>query len=227
MSISKRPQIPRLAAVCLSGIGVGWLTGVSASPVVAVLLASVLAVATSVVTTLSGIEVSADGEPHQTKPRPDPWPIAVLILSVVCGSLIGIRARVNEWLGQSPAEIERKWQTAGLSLTTEDIVKRLFEEEHGSEQRLPSAKLSTEPKAGSEPADKMGKEDRSARNIRPDKPYLFAADQKLCDTLRAKEGSDLRWEMQHSGIKQVEEFAARVRDSIILKAAVETLVCPK
>jgi hypothetical protein len=197
----------QLIAIGLSGIGLGWLTGLSASPVISIVLTSVFAVATGVITALSSIDQPKDGQTKGPLHRADAWPVAVLLLAIVFGSMVGIRARVNEWIGDSPSRIARRWRSEGLPLSTDAIVKQLFEEQHGV----------TSPSAGN-------KEQRAGD--RADKPYLFAISQTVCDTLRAKEGGLLRYEMQHSGNPQLIEFAMRVDNPVALKAAVETLVCP-
>src|SRR5437763_1844671 len=125
MSLRRRVHAPQLIAVGVSGLGIGWLTGVSASPVISIVLASILAVSTAVIATLAGLDARPESDFCPSTLKPNAWPVAVLIIGVICGAMIGIRTRVNEWIGPGPAQIARRWRAAGLNLSTEAIVKRV------------------------------------------------------------------------------------------------------
>lgn len=123
------------------GFGVGWLMGLSVSPVVSIVITSVTASAAAIIAALSGLE----GKPDQAQQgngqqllvsrwTVDPLPLMVLVIGIVGGSLLGIKARNDSWLG-SPVSIEvKRWTDAGLvgpdGLNDKELVRRLFESQY-------------------------------------------------------------------------------------------------
>lgn len=80
------------------GLGIGWLTGLSVSPVVGTVVASLLAVAAGTVTGLQGVR---RGKPEGDGPQ-DVWidarPAALLVLGVAAASTLGVLARTHQLL---------------------------------------------------------------------------------------------------------------------------------
>ena len=112
------------------GLGVGWLAGLSVSPVASVVITSALGAAAAIVGALAGV-ARADhgshdkpgGAPAQRKVlgnwtesgavRPiASWPLAVLVVGLVLGSGMGVWARTHNWLGQNPSV--RAWSALGV-----------------------------------------------------------------------------------------------------------------
>jgi hypothetical protein len=132
----------------------------------------------------------------------------LLVVSLVAGSIVGVRARVNQWLSPGPKTVAKYWRDAGLPLEEASIIQRIFDREFA-----------------------MTRGDHVAT---ANEPVLFAADAALCDTLRRYANAQpidaerLRLEMQHSGNSALAEFANEVSDPQSLKAAFEVFVsCPK
>src|SRR5437660_313364 len=86
--------------VLVCGLGLGWLVGLSLSPVLHTVLTSLLTIVVGVVTLLSGLSVAHEQE-TVTRPfyRLNMLPVALLILCLVAGSSLGVLARTNLLLG--------------------------------------------------------------------------------------------------------------------------------
>jgi len=96
----------------ISGLGIGWLVGMSVSPVVAVVVASLLAAAASV---LCDIRKSA------TNRSLNVVPVFVLILGIVAGSIVGVLTRKDASSGpvnESPVTIRHVRSTFSPSPCT-------------------------------------------------------------------------------------------------------------
>lgn len=126
-----------LSLICLliSGIGVGWLLGLSVSPVLHIIVASVMALVMGIVGALAGLDTNPgkenDGQSNEiriSKPvKISPFPMTALIAGLVVGACFGIYARTNELLGANPQRLVQKWN--GVSgLDDNSIKRRLFDQ---------------------------------------------------------------------------------------------------
>ena len=128
---SKQPRSGVITALVVTGFGIGWLAGLSVSPVVSIVISSLLGTAAAAVAVLSGLEfASVDGEKKATVRQflglhPNPWPIACLVIGLVIGSMFGIRARNYHWFGSDLSSEVAKWENADLA--NNPIARRLFE----------------------------------------------------------------------------------------------------
>ena len=98
-----RRQKHELIWMLVSGVCVGCLAGLSVSPVVAGLLASVTAVVVVLTTALAGLSVEpaateAGGAPSRGV-RVDPRPVALLLMGILLGAVLGILTRTHDLLG--------------------------------------------------------------------------------------------------------------------------------
>ena len=130
-AIPQQPSARVILALVLTGFGIGWLAGLSVSPVVSIVITSVTGAAAAIVAVLSGFEqTSADGE-ETTKLRqflglqPNPWPQALLVIGIMFGSSFGILARNYNWLGSDLSSELNKWAKADLENNA--VARRLFE----------------------------------------------------------------------------------------------------
>lgn len=64
-------------------------------------------------------------------------PLALLLVGVVAGSILGLCARVNDWFAPSPSRFAATW--ASTQLSQEDLSKILLMELHPRLQQLSSA----------------------------------------------------------------------------------------
>ena len=127
---SKQTRIEVPIALMVTGFGIGWLAGLSVSPVVSIVITSVTGVAGAVVAALSGLkEAAPEDETTKTKHllrlRIDPVPIGLLAAGLILGSIVGLLARNYHLLGSDLSAELTKWDRAGLAKT--EVARRLFE----------------------------------------------------------------------------------------------------
>lgn len=135
--------------IFLSGLCLGWLVGLSVSPVVQALVTALVAV---VVAALGFAKPAANqtsstppGQrptPAPATPQPDgasldapgtedfvvprvlvasPMAVALLMLGIVVGTILGIQARTKSWLSPTPSQLAASWNDLGLD---HDLVAR-------------------------------------------------------------------------------------------------------
>src|ERR1043165_525717 len=124
----------------ISGTGVGWLLGLSVSPVLHIIVASVIALTVGVVGALAGLEghpksdVAEKDSQHSEISIPtnkrsvkiNPFPITALIIGLVVGACFGVYTRTNELLCADPQRLAQRWN--GVSgLDEANIKRRLFD----------------------------------------------------------------------------------------------------
>lgn len=122
----------------LAAISVGWLIGLSTSPVLHVIVGSVIAVVVAVVGALSGIKTQLSVADEEPKGDPatrvsavsglsvNPTPVVVFAVGLAIGATIGIAARTNELFSPNKGMFVRRWQ--GIGLTDVEIKRRLFDQ---------------------------------------------------------------------------------------------------
>jgi hypothetical protein len=126
------------ACLLVSGMGVGWLIGLAVSPVLQIIVASVVALAVGIVGALAGLESGSkkedESEPSRTTSSSykglvniDPLPMSALISGLVIGASIGVYARTNELLGADPRRLVQRWSGAS-GLDEASIKRRLFDQ---------------------------------------------------------------------------------------------------
>jgi len=135
------PLLGNSFCLLVSGAIIGWLVGLSASPTVQVVITSILAIIGGLLGALAEIkrpetggEASPLGEgvgsgalvPVPVSPKLSPVPIALLLIGVFLGSLLGLRARTHDWFGAEPQPLINKWKSTGLK--DEEIARRLFDQ---------------------------------------------------------------------------------------------------
>jgi tetratricopeptide (TPR) repeat protein len=110
------------------------LAGLSVSPVIATIITSIIGAVVALISTLSGVkpqvEIQKDESGSTSSPRwqVNPIPLACLIVGIVAGSVVGIWARNQNWLGTNLQTEVQQWATMGIP--EQDIVQRLFEQHY-------------------------------------------------------------------------------------------------
>jgi hypothetical protein len=96
----------RAACIVISGSCVGYLAGLSVSPVAGVVLSGVVAVVVALTSALAGLgteipssEATAKSPVRRTPMAVNPVPVTLLLLGIVAGSTTGIWSRTHDWLG--------------------------------------------------------------------------------------------------------------------------------
>jgi hypothetical protein len=90
-----RSRWPQAIYVFIVGMGIGWLSGLSASPVIAGVLTSILGIAGGVVAGLKSIakDGAAVGGNKAAKTQIDALPAALLVLGIALAAPLGIMSR--------------------------------------------------------------------------------------------------------------------------------------
>jgi hypothetical protein len=145
--MAPRKNTRRLAfnSICLllSGFGLGWLVGLSVSPVIQIILASLVAVVVSLSSALAGLRPSESEEEKDdsqgaksdnTQGRKarrlfpiilDPLPVMTMVIGLACGASVGIYARANGWMSARTNIYVEEWKDTGL--TPKEITTRVFD----------------------------------------------------------------------------------------------------
>jgi hypothetical protein len=148
----KKIPLSHLISIIIIGISFGWLIGMTTSPVMQIVVTSLVALVVSLVTILSGLEKKEDKEGEEMgsekKKRANqflnrsinPIPIMLMMIGIVLGSMTGVWTRTHEWLGGPdavPKTLKQQvdeWESAGMN--REDAVYGLFTRETGISMSL-------------------------------------------------------------------------------------------
>lgn len=247
-----RKETVALAAV---GLGIGWLAGLSVSPVVSIIVTSVTGVGAAVVTTLSGLrEETATTKPpeHRRLPKIEVWPLAILIIGLLVGSTLGLFARNNHLFGSDVTSEMRKWQAVGVP--QEAIVDRLFgatklyssyTQPYTQTLQLEITRWTSLGVPKEQVVDKLFERyfsvnqtpsTTAAATLPPDErlgTYLFASDSTECTSLLAavkmatatSDDELLVKALRNSTITQLHTLPDLIADPEVLKLMVEQVLC--
>jgi hypothetical protein len=242
-----------LLAISLTGLGIGFLVGLSASPVVNGLLTGIVTLVAAVVGALCGVRLEKSKPEDKLAENPDdknkdqgsrlewnafpftarvsPAPMAFLVITIVAGSLLGLYARTHEWLAETPAHLVKKWQKS-TDLKPEEISRRLFDSIYGTAKVETKSEAPDNLKAisivlGALVKANEEKNEERASAAAPHAGVLFAVPEDKCKCLRSLDAKDLRLELQGLGYPEIKEFASKCKDDEDLKLAFDLLICPE
>jgi hypothetical protein len=200
--IFHRNKVSFVTSVCLAvaAASVGWLIGLSTSPVLHVIVGSVVALVLSVVCSFAGVQLrtvpteehsNADSMPHgppKTGTTVNPLPIAIFSLRLALGATVGIVARTNELFGPNVGKFVRRWQGVGLS--DAELKRRLFDQLY---QPAPRDRTDTHIQ-NSEQDQSQARRGGESNNPRAAAltAGLFAASVDDCQFLADRHGKELR-----------------------------------
>lgn len=127
------PNLFTRTSVLITGLGVGWLLGLSVSPVVSIVITSVAGAAGAIIAAISGLEGKSSGliGPNQQEipaslQKFSPWPLTIFVIGIIAGSMLGITARNRHWFGSSVSAEIAQWTKFGI--TEQVVANRLFEQ---------------------------------------------------------------------------------------------------
>lgn len=182
-------------AVVVSGAGIGWLLGLSASPVLHIVIASIMAIAGGVVATLANPPGKDDASTMARTLGASPAPLALLLAGIAVGSGAGIYARANEVFVRPRAVIDR-WVNLGLDRVR--VTDALFEHLH--------------------PAATDGRTNPGLPGL------LFGVSVRDCDFVRLQTGSALRARLETLDRKPLHAALERCSSDECLEA-LRDLIC--
>jgi hypothetical protein len=107
--------IGKAVLLILAGVSLGWIVGLSSTPVVATVLPALLTLVIGVATALSGTDAA--------KGRTMLYPAAFLVVGAGIGIAVGVVAKSHAWLSPAPGELADQWK----ELPRHDVMLRLFD----------------------------------------------------------------------------------------------------
>lgn len=115
----------RTAGFVVTGLSIGWLVGLSASPVVSIALSTVLGCVAAALAALNGRPATSGGGAATPGLSPEgAVSIALLVVGIAVGSILGITGRTHNWLGRDVRSEIDFWE--GLGIQRSAVVDRLF-----------------------------------------------------------------------------------------------------
>lgn len=238
----------------VTGIGVGWLIGLSVSPVVSIVITSIVGSAAAIVAALSGLNEADQEESPKDKPYPiqrpiNPMPLALLVLGMLFGSATGVLARNQHWLGSDVSGEVKKWTDFGLD--RKEVLDTVYAAHYPliTNTIIPTETLAAELEwwvqlgMPREEATRRLFENRysilsgTSNSTPPDTSssgtFLFAIDAMTCTSLLAAaamstatgDETHLRQAMASSTVKQVRQLPDVVTDPKVLHEIVEQVLC--
>lgn len=207
----------------ITGIGIGWLLGLSVSPVVSIVLTSIMGAVAAIVAALNSLgnvaeQPDAINKNHlfQYRENINPLPLTMLVLGILIGSAVGIWARNHNWLGSEASSEVDQWVQTGLDgpgWTRTDIARKLFE----SHYRTITNTVST-----------VGSKDNANFGT-----FLFAVNTQECTRLLAATklsekipgDTTLQGILASSPVENLAQLPILITDTKVLKNVVEQVLC--
>lgn len=113
----------------VTGVAIGWLAGMSVSPVLGIVLTSIMATLAAVfaaLPTAKSVFSKAEARDETHSATADaPALLCALVVGMSAGSGAGIWARTHFWFAPSDIEVIEHWKSLGLDGNM--VAQRLFE----------------------------------------------------------------------------------------------------
>lgn len=206
-------------SLLIVGAGLGWMVGLSVSPVVSIVISAVGTLTATVVAAVMGLQ-------DKPKWQITPVPLAILVIGLIFGSTLGIRAREFNLLGkaevppplETPAsalalEEAKNWRAAGLPLEEQEIMQRLFDLAYpalpiNTSIPTPAASASTSTSAKSEGG------------------VLFAVTLDECrGLLGTPNDAELRRALGRASYRPLQELPGKIDDATVLRWLISEVLC--
>lgn len=134
-----KPTLPmriiNVISFLLCGISVGWLMGLSASPLIQTVIGSLLAIISSVMTILFSLQEGGIKDKITDKlGEINIVPLALFLIGLASAGTAGIYARTNDWFGINPISFREKWQVKDSD--SSGVIKHLYNLKYGQETKL-------------------------------------------------------------------------------------------
>jgi len=212
-----------------SGVGVGWLVGLSVSPVLQAIVASILALAVAATSALAGLKPESDAagssgaEGKGSTPRFVPsglrvslLPLTLLIVGIAAGASAGVFTRTNNLLGLYPQISSKRW--SGTGIEKRELEKRMFDAVYAPSGEIKSASV----------GDKGAIAEKSAEQTKGSSQFvagLYAVTAQQCDLLAGKKGPNLRTVLLGLGDSTTKAALAKCSTDECL-VVVREMLCP-
>ena len=229
-------------SLVLSGLSVGWLVGLSVSPVLHLIVESVVGITVAAVSVLVGIKVlpvSKGDEPSEGAEEVPPInsklptlkidlsPLALFTVSLAVGASLGVFARTNEFLGPRPDILLHRWKGTGLNDT--QLKSRLFDTLYPPEKEPSETSPKGKTDHGTGKTADLGIPKDPVQLSSPVHDQLaaglFTTPVESCDLLRLKHGDDLKTRLQAFAPDILQQPIKQCQSEDCLNFAKE-LLCP-
>lgn len=228
--------------IFLCGTSVGILVGLSVSPVVHIVVASLVAVIVSLVAVLSGLRAKEEASDAPLRRfrnlEVKTLPFAALTLGLVFGAGLGTYARTNGLLGVDPKHEVQRW--SGTGLDDASIQRRIFDDiyppsssatandlEKSATTEQNNAVVKTDSRSADTPTDpNRPSTKQSERDVSPRTAGLFALDIRECELLAGKTGEVLRTRLKGLNYPRVNASLERCDTDACLEK-LRAKLCPQ
>lgn len=191
-------MIRNLLALVLCGLSLGWLMGMSVSPVVKDVLTALLAVVTTLLMALAGLSGNKQAENDNALIRRlnsfDALPVGVFLAFLALGSAGGVFVRTNDLLGPNPTTMAWRWALAADDPLRLQLRKILLD------QRFTKTNATATAQTNTLPSDKGGLATTAGKNTIPpeERSVLYASvgdATSFCESIKTANGDELRIKM--------------------------------
>jgi hypothetical protein len=223
--------------IFVSGLALGWLVGLSISPVIQVVLTSIVSIVVALSSALAGL-IREEAEPSAAtkfKRLPissfNPIPIMFMVLGLAIGSSAGIYARSHNWFGTSAPSITSEWKDTGLS--EQEISRRVFDSTYPPSPALEAKTTTTQ---ANTPVEELAREQKREGGLTSSKNpqkegetiqqraqvgVLFTDELKQCKRLlNIDEEDELKREMASSSFSEFRRLSRICKTLHCLTSAV-------
>jgi hypothetical protein len=221
--------IGNLIGLLASGLGLGWLVGLSVSPVLQVIVASIVALAVAATSALAGLKPESDttassgaegkGSPPRFVPsglRVSLLPLTLLIVGIAAGASAGVFTRTNNLLGLNPEISSKRW--SGIGIEKRELEKRMFDAVYAPSEESKSASAEDKGKGTEKPREQ-------AKGSSQFVAGLYAATAQQCDLLAGKKGPDLKTVLLGLGDSTTKAALAKCSSDECL-VVIREMLCP-
>lgn len=200
-----------IVLLLICGLSVGWIMGLSISPIAHIVIGSLMGVIVVVLSLQIGISYNnnhslwniinlsvGSSEEDEKKRRINIYPIAIIFIGLIFGSSLGIFARTNDWFGLDIDKEAQFWNDRGQK--KQQIYDAIFEWKYNVSSDL----------------------NEQLVNIKT-RTFLFSVPSNFCNLIEYKYGEILRTHLILLGDKKIKYFAENCKDSLALHLFKETL----
>ena len=121
----------RLVALMFCGLSLGWLVGLSDSPVIKVVISAILSLVVGAIGAVASIDkANSEDRLNKLSQSLNLIPICVLVISIALGASLGVYARTHNWLGRTSKDVISYWRETGLDSIW--VARQLFLSEYAS-----------------------------------------------------------------------------------------------
>ena len=128
--------LKNIVALILCGASIGWMIGLSVTPVIQGILTTVFSFIIVVLGLIAGVEPTDKFRVGNYIKNINLLPVGIFFLFLSIGAAVGIYTRTNDYLGVNPDRYFKKWEKYGVQ---KDSVYKVSDSEHQGKTQLLSS----------------------------------------------------------------------------------------